>query len=162
MVAQRITYQRKAIDRVSLVIVGLGVFMGPMPAHAARHGIIEITMREYPALLPIFFGLMILFLFYAAFSNADWAFDSTYANVIEKIVGRTGLRIFFGLGGLGLLVLCSQLLNEYSNDLEKLKPIRCGGAGTQSFITDEGICDCMPGYTWADEDDETSVVCMLE
>ena len=46
---------------------------------------------------------------------------------------------------IGLTVLgVIQLAVGDSTDAFDEKPMRCGQAGTQSFITDEGICDCMP------------------
>ena len=157
-----LTIQARALP----LLMGLTCIALPFESFAAqntaRNAGFRAIVRQYPTLLTVVLLSMAALFLYGAYSNKDWVFDSTPANFLEKIIGRTGLRVMFGAIGLTILGVGSQLVMGDSVDSFDEKPMRCGQAGTQSFITDEGICDCMPGYTWADEDDETSVVCILE
>lgn len=46
-----------------------------------------------------------LFVCSAAFFNWDWYYELQKARWIQSICGRTGARVFFGIFGIGLIVL---------------------------------------------------------
>ena len=140
----------------------VGFTLAPASAHAASNGFLRGFLREFPTLIPIVLCLMGVFFLYAAYSNDDDAFDSWATNFIERIFGRTIVRALFVVLGLGILGAGLPSFAVTSSDSNAPTRIECGDPGTESFINDEGFCDCPEGFTWANEADETSVVCMAE
>ena len=85
--------------------------------------------------------------------------DNTY---LMRLIGRQGRRVVWFAVGIFLISLASQTMSSDSMAEEEMAMQRCGAPGTESFVNENGFCDCPAGFTWADEEDETSVVCMVE
>ena len=107
-------------------------------------------------------------LLYGAIVDPDSFHKEEDHQYLMRMVGRKGRRLIWLGSGVLLIKLSLSLVGFYEpNDHESSPPVayaapKCGDPGTKSFINEEGLCDCPVGFTWADEDDEASVLCVVE
>ena len=102
-----------------------------------------------------------IFILMAVF-DPDWLHENEDNSYLMRLIGRQGRRAVWLGAGIFLLSLLSQTSGSDTMVDEEMAMQRCGAPGTHSYINDDGFCDCPDGFTWADEADETSVVCMVE
>ena len=120
-------------------------FAGPVTGDGLR------DPRILSALLWIISG----FFLSSAFFNWDWAFSARRTLLIQKLVGRTGARLFFVAFGI-FCVITAQNLTRANFRVSS----GCGATSTYSFLDSDGECKCDSGYVWNDMDAPNDYQCI--
>ena len=139
----------------------------PASAFASRYSGVARFMEETFGRpgeigMALMLSLLGLAFIYAAIKNPEWMHDDEDPGYLFQLLGDKGRRAAWLVIGLLVLNVTLPMLAPKSYDTPQQTMQQCGDPGTESFINDEGFCDCPEGFTWANEADETSVVCMAE